>query len=119
MGRVGLTEVPEVLLTALGRQGIVVDMVMSPEDQAWFDKQRGAQGVARLERRGWAPTITQAPSGDHPLLQRDIQNVASARILAVALREFAELLPESVGGDARRTMLHRNADPPSPCCERR
>jgi pimeloyl-ACP methyl ester carboxylesterase len=120
MGRVGLTEVPEVLLTALGREGIVVDMVMSPEDQAWFDKQRGPQGVARLERRGWAPTITRAPSGDHPLLQRDIQNVASARILAVAQREFAELLPESVGGDVpRSTALHRNADPPAPCCERR
>jgi alpha/beta superfamily hydrolase len=119
MGRVGLTEVPEVLLTALGRQGVVVDMVMSPEDQTWFEKQRGPQGVARLERRGWAPTIIRAPSGDHPLLQRDIQNVASARILAVAQREFAEMLPESVGGDVRRTALHRNADPPAPCCERR
>ncbi|MFL0177474.1 serine aminopeptidase domain-containing protein [Mycobacterium sp. SMC-13] len=118
MGRLGLTEVPEVLLTALGRQGVVVDMVMSPEDQAWFDKQRGPQGVARLERRGWAPTITRAPSGDHPLLQRDIQNVASARILAVAQREFAELLPESVGGDVRHTAWHRNADPPASCCER-
>ncbi|MEN4446738.1 alpha/beta hydrolase [Mycobacterium sp. SM3041] len=118
MGRVGLTEVPEVLLTALERQGVVVDMVMSPEDQAWFDKQRGPQGVARLERRGWAPTITRAPSGDHPLLQRDIQNVARARILAVAQREFAELLPESVGGDVRHTAWHRNADPPASCCER-
>lgn len=119
MGRFGLTEVPEVLLSALRRNRIVVDMVMSPEDHVWFDKQRGQQGLARLARRGWEPSITLAPTGDHPLLQRDIQNVASARILEVARREFAELVAESVNGDAGQTGLHRDVDPPASYCGRR
>ncbi|MUL78128.1 alpha/beta hydrolase [Mycobacterium sp. CBMA226] len=119
IGRLGLTEVPEVLLSALRRHRVVVDMVMSPEDYVWFDKQRGQQGLARLARRGWGPSITLAPTGDHSLQQRDIQHVASRRILEVAQREFAELLPQSSGGDAGGTELQRGVDPPAPYCERR
>ena len=93
MGRLGLTEVPEVLLGALNRAGVSVDLVLSPEDHAWFDKQRGGRGIKRLSRRGWSGRIVRADGGDHSLLQREIQTFTRERLREVVEREFAALLP--------------------------
>ena len=112
MGRLGLTEVPEVLLRALHDHGVAVDMVMSPEDNVWFEKQRGPYGLARLATLGWSPSITLAPTGDHSLQQRDIQHVASERILEVAQREFADLLAQSPDVNSGPVVVP-DCDPPA------
>jgi hypothetical protein len=88
VGRLGWTQVPEVLLDALRRKDVRVDLVLSPEDRQWFDKQRGPRGVARLKRRGWAETIIDTPSGDHALLQRDGQILARRCLTDAAARIF-------------------------------
>ncbi|GAA2532250.1 alpha/beta hydrolase [Mycolicibacterium diernhoferi] len=93
IGWLGLTEVPEILLAALHRAGVSVDLVLSPEDFAWFDQQRGRRGVRRLSRRGWSERVVAADGGDHSLLQRGIQNSTRERVRAVAEREFTPLLP--------------------------
>ncbi|MDR3664325.1 MAG: alpha/beta hydrolase [Mycobacterium sp.] len=119
LGLLGLTDVPEVLLAALQRKGVVVEMVMSPEDYIWFDKQRGRKGLARLARRDWNPSMALAPTGDHSLLQRDIQNVVRGRLLEVAQREFAEMLPQSFDGEGGSPESLRTIDSPATCFRRR
>lgn len=88
LGVLGLTEVPEVLLSALRRRGAQVNLVLSPEDHEWFVKQRGRRGVQRLTRRGWSETIVETPGGDHALLQRDLQLFARRYVADVAARTF-------------------------------
>ena len=93
LGRLGLIQVPEVLLSGLSRiPGMSVDMVLSPSDAEWFAKQRGARGLQRLAAKGWAPTVVAAPTGDHPLLQRDIQDLVRGHLMTVAMREFPDAL---------------------------
>jgi alpha-beta hydrolase superfamily lysophospholipase len=96
LGRMGLTDVPEVLLKELDRAGVSVDVVLAPEDYVWFEKQRGERGVARLSRRGRSARIVRAASGDHSLLQREIQNFTREQLVEVAEREFAGLLSGQV-----------------------
>jgi alpha-beta hydrolase superfamily lysophospholipase len=95
-GRLGLTQVPEVLLKELQRKRIRADLVLSPKDHEWFAAQRGQESVSRLARTGWLPRIVTAPSGDHPLLQRDIQNFMRAQLTAAISREFADELTPAV-----------------------
>lgn len=91
LGRLGLTQVPEVLLDGLSRiPGMSVDLVLSPSDAQWFEKQRGGRGLRRLAAKGWRPTLVTPPTGDHSLLQRDGQNVVRAQLMTVAMREFPE-----------------------------
>ncbi len=119
LGRLGLTEVPEVLLAALQRRDIVVDMVLSPEDHIWFDKQRGARGLERLAARGWHPSMVLAPTGDHSLQQRDIQKVVRRRLLEVAVREFAGILAESDDGGFGSVASPGSQAPPTSSSRRR
>lgn len=94
LGWLGLTQVPEVLLKALSKAGVSVDLVLSPEDQAWFEKQRGGQGVSRLSKHGWSEEITHVGFGDHSLLHRGIQIFTRQRLLEVAEREFGLFSPQ-------------------------
>ncbi len=104
-GRLGLTQVPEVILKELQRRQITSDLVLSPEDYQWFDEQRGRQSIARLRRTGPLPKIATAPTGDHPLLQRDVQNFMRSSLTDAVLREFANelsnpaLVSKSPGAD--------------------
>jgi hypothetical protein len=88
LGKLGLTEVPEVMLRAVGRKGVSVHLLLSPWDLSWFEKQRGMRAVRRLSRRGWSPTVVAAPRGDHALLQRDIQDFTRRYLVRLATQEF-------------------------------
>jgi pimeloyl-ACP methyl ester carboxylesterase len=100
LGHLGLTQVPEVLLKQLRYKTASVDIVLSPDDYAWFETQRGNQGVARLSRPEWSPTVAVAPAGDHALLQRDLQNFVRRYLAKVAERDFGvqSALPTHVRG---------------------
>jgi pimeloyl-ACP methyl ester carboxylesterase len=93
LGRLGLTQVPEVLLKPLRDKTSSVDIVLSPDDYAWFETQRGNQSVARLSEREWRPTVAVAPSGDHALLERDFQNYTRRYLAEVAARDFGVTAP--------------------------
>jgi pimeloyl-ACP methyl ester carboxylesterase len=114
-GRLGLTQVPEVILKELQRRQITSDLVLSPEDYQWFDEQRGWQSIARLRRTGPLPKIATAPTGDHPLLQRDVQNFMRSSLTDAVLREFANelsnpaLVSESPGADQVNRRSARSA----------
>jgi hypothetical protein len=88
LGHLGLTQVPEVLLKQLRHKTASVDIVLSPDDYAWFETQRGNQGVARVGSPEWSPTVAVAPAGDHALLQRDLQNFVRRYLVKVAARDF-------------------------------
>jgi pimeloyl-ACP methyl ester carboxylesterase len=93
LGYLGLTQVPEVLLKQLRYKTASVDIVLSPDDYAWFETQRGNQGVARVSRPEWSPTVAVAPAGDHALLQRDMQNFVRRYLAKVAARDFGVRSP--------------------------
>ena len=102
LGRLGLAQVPEVMLIELRRRNVGTDLVLSPADLAWFEKQRGAQSLARVADAYWSPNVIPAPSGDHPLLQRDLQNFTRRHLALAAIRDFGALLapaevPEPAG----------------------
>ncbi|QZH68885.1 alpha/beta hydrolase [Mycolicibacterium farcinogenes] len=92
LGRLGYTQAPEVLLKALGESGVPTELVLSPMDFDWYVGHRGLIGAKRLARRGWAPKLTQVPSGDHAVLHRGLQNYIREYVLNAARREFADQL---------------------------
>lgn len=98
LGRLGLTQVPEILLKELRRNNVKAELVLSPEDFVWFERQRGERAIARLADESWSPVVTPTPTGDHPLIQRDIQNLARRHLLEVAVKNFGPLLDNSGSG---------------------
>jgi len=100
LGKLGLTQVPEILFKELRRSNVTTDLVLSPNDLEWFTGQRGERALNRLSDQNWSPQVTPAPTGDHPLLQRDIQNLTRRRVLQVAVDTFAPILAERDGGQS-------------------
>lgn len=95
LGRLGFVQAPEVLLGKLCRHGVVTELLLSPPDFEWFELQRGRRGMVRLARRGCAPAIVRAPSGDHALLQRELQSYTRRRLVRAARGGFAAVSPDS------------------------
>lgn len=90
LGRLGYTQAPEVLLRALAKRGVETELVLSPSDFEWYEGHRGPIGAKRLARRGWAPKLTLAPSGDHAVLHRGLQNLIRRYLVDAVRREFAD-----------------------------
>ena len=97
LGNLGLTQVPEVLLRQLRKKTGSLDIVLSPDDHAWFEKQRGARAISRVSELGWTPRLVAAPTGDHSLMQRDVQNFTRRYLATVAAREFGGSSTEGTG----------------------
>lgn len=80
LGVWGVTQVPEVALSALLRRGVRVTVVMPPTDHAWFVGQRGPEGLRRLRRKGMQPRLILTKGGDHSLLHRNCREEAMATL---------------------------------------
>jgi len=76
LGRRGITQVPEVALSALLSRGVRVTAVMPPADYTWFVDQRGLEGLRRLRRRCLYPQLLVTEAGDHSLLHRATREAA-------------------------------------------
>lgn len=100
LGRLGVAQVPEVLLSRLRRNNVRTDIVLSPEDLTWFEEQRGRQSVARVSDAAWQPTVVCPQIGDHPLLKRDLQEFTRAHVKRAAIRDFEPLLANLPAGSA-------------------
>lgn len=92
LGRLGYTQVPEVLFASLGKRGLPTELVLSPWDYEWFVNHQGLNGIKRLTRNGWAPKMILPPGGDHSVLHRGLQNFAREHLLNTVRREFGGLL---------------------------
>ncbi len=86
LGRLGVTQVPEVALRPLLRSGVAVTAVLPPADHSWFLDQRGPEGITRLGRRGLHPRLVVLTDGDHSLLHRGARRLANEHIRQVVLR---------------------------------
>lgn len=89
LGRLGYTQVPEVLLKSLAKRGLPTELVLSPWDYEWYENHHGPNGFKRLERQGLAPKLTLPPGGDHSVLHRGLQNFVREHLVEQARREFA------------------------------
>jgi len=87
LGGRGVTQVPEVTLSALLRRGVQVTAVMPPADHTWFLDQRGAEGLRRLQHKGMRPELVLTENGDHSLLHRGTRQTAMATVTRVATRQ--------------------------------
>ncbi len=65
MGRLGLAQLPEVILAALARNGTMVTLLLSPEDAELFGRRGGFSRLKRLERSSAAPRLVNPLFGDH------------------------------------------------------
>lgn len=65
LGRRGITQVPEVLLSTLAERGVQTTVVLAPADHRWFVDQRGTEGLRRIARTGRAPSVVEVGVGDH------------------------------------------------------
>lgn len=89
LGRLGFTQVPEVLFESLGKRGLPSELVLSPWDYEWYVNHQGPNGFTRLARHGWAPELILAPGGDHSVLHRGLQNFTRKHLVDTVRREFA------------------------------
>lgn len=92
LGRLGYTQVPEVLFESLGKRGLPTELVMSPLDYGWFADHKGPVGFKRLAHHGLAPKLTLPPGGDHAALHRGLQNFIREHLVDTVRREFADQL---------------------------
>lgn len=81
LGCIGVTQVPEVALSALLRRGVDVTVVLTPPDHTWFVGQRGLEGLRRLHRKGLRPQLVIGEQGDHSLMHRAMRERAMAEVL--------------------------------------
>ncbi|MCS3779655.1 hypothetical protein [Tsukamurella ocularis] len=86
LGQRGVTQVPEVLLRPVVTEGTDAILVLAPPDAAWFDSQRGPEGLRRLldlARRGGAGTVRaiRPSAGDHPGYHPDVRADVATAIL--------------------------------------
>lgn len=88
LGRLGITQVPEVILEALRRAGADVTVVLSAQDHRSFRYQRGEEGLRRVRRRGFTGRIRTGATGDHGAYQRDGREFLRTEITAAVLSSF-------------------------------
>ena len=88
LGRLGVTQVPEVILDALRRAGVDVTVVLSAQDHHSFRYQRGEEGLRRVQRRGFTGRIRTGTTGDHGAYQRDGREFLRTEITAAVLSHF-------------------------------
>lgn len=103
LGKLGLAQVPEVLLAQLRRRNVRTDIVLSPADLTWFEEQHGRRSLARVSDATWRPELISAPTGDHPLLQRDLQVFTRRHLLRTVKRDFGPLLADARPDQPRST----------------
>ena len=110
LGRIGLVQVPEVLLAPLVQAGVATTVLVSPTDEEWFNENRGRSGVQRLRKAFGTIEIRQLSQGDHALIgprirasvHKEMKNsilttfgIPSSRLLSVP--------PEALSDSAQET----------------
>ncbi|MFF3181242.1 alpha/beta fold hydrolase [Rhodococcus pyridinivorans] len=88
LGRIGVTQVPEVGLEALRRAGVSTTVVLSAEDHRWFLTQRGEEGLRRVRRRGFTGDILTSEVGEHSGRQRDGREFLRTAVTSTVLSRF-------------------------------
>ena len=88
LGIRGITQVPEVMLEALCKRGVDTTVILSPADAAWFNQQRGPEGVARMTHRGQTFNAIMPPVGDHPSYHRDLRNIVQTKTISSIAKAF-------------------------------
>lgn len=88
LGRRGLIQVPEISLRLLSDREVRTRVLLSPTDATWFETNRGPEGMRRLQRRTFAPTVTSFESGDHSLYGRDLRENVRAELVAATSAAF-------------------------------
>ncbi|MFA3898131.1 MULTISPECIES: alpha/beta hydrolase [unclassified Rhodococcus (in: high G+C Gram-positive bacteria)] len=90
LGFLGLVNAPESMLRTLTRRGTKTAVSLSPEDEAWFEANRGRRGIARLSRSRNPPQVLFSGSGDHNLFHRSSRERVRRLIVASALDAFGD-----------------------------
>ncbi|KSZ60272.1 hypothetical protein Z045_02070 [Rhodococcus pyridinivorans KG-16] len=99
LGRLGVTQVPEVGLEALRRAGVSTTVVLTAEDHRWFLSQRGEEGLRRLRRRGFTGDIFTGEVGDHSGRQRDGREFLRTAITSTVLSRFGSRSADLTAGE--------------------
>ncbi|MFV9431904.1 alpha/beta fold hydrolase [Rhodococcus aetherivorans] len=99
LGRLGVTQVPEVGLEALRRAGVSTTVVLSAEDYRWFLSQRGEEGLRRVRRRGFTGDILTGEVGEHSGRQRDGREFLRTAITSAVLSRFRSRTADPAAGE--------------------
>ncbi|EFV14036.1 hypothetical protein [Segniliparus rugosus] len=86
LGKLGVTQVPEVLLRALADAGVEITAILAPHDADWFDSQRGPEGLRRMRA---APRLLRTGIGDHAAYHPAVRDAVRAVILEWCARNEA------------------------------
>ncbi|NMD54102.1 MULTISPECIES: hypothetical protein [Tsukamurella] len=82
LGRRGVTQVPEVLLRPVVAGGTDAVLVLAPPDAAWFDGQRGPEGMRRLAAgTGGTVRAERTVEGDHPAYHPAVRSAVATAIM--------------------------------------
>lgn len=90
LGVLGLVNAPESMLRTLTRRGTKTAVSLSPEDAAWFEANRGRQGLTRLSTSKNPPHVTFSGTGEHNLFHRSSRETVGRLIVASALEAFGD-----------------------------
>ena len=85
LGVRGITQVPEVILGSLAKQGIDQTVVLAPADLQWFVDQRGNEGLERMNHLPSTPQLITPPVGDHSGYHRAVRDAVSEHVLGTLL----------------------------------
>ncbi|MCJ0904099.1 alpha/beta hydrolase family protein [Rhodococcus sp. ARC_M6] len=88
LSNAGYANAPESLLRQLDKKNIHATVVLSPEDLAAFNANRGETGMTRMRSAGIDSNIHSYAFGDHTLYEREIRTAARTEIVRVAVDTF-------------------------------
>jgi len=88
LGRVGLLQVPELMLRPLWKRGVRTTVLLSPSDHRFFDSNRGDDSVHRLRRGGWDGHVVRYSIGDHSLYSAQLRTLVRADLISAVEAAF-------------------------------
>jgi hypothetical protein len=102
LSNTGHFNAPESLLTQLDKKNVHTTVMLSPEDLAWFDANRGKIGIERMRSVGIDSDVHTYAFGDHTLYEREIRNAVRGQIAKTTMNAFhlhsiSEQLPPTYG----------------------
>lgn len=102
LSNAGHFNAPESLLTQLGKKNVHATVMLSPEDLAWFNANRGNTSVERMRSAGIEPDVRTYSFGDHTLYEYRIRNavrreITKATVDAFHLDPISEQVPPACG----------------------
>lgn len=81
IGRTGMVQAPEVVLSSLARRGVAATVILCPHDTSLFVANKGLDALRRLRNNPSPPVLVEVSEGDHASYHQSILGALRQAVL--------------------------------------